>query len=221
MKGLLRPDPSQRLTTQTALAHPWLAEQQRSVALPRVSRQVFSGLKAFAQASPLRRACMSAMSWSLGSDEQAKVRDAFAAFDQNHTGVIKFGEMQKVLVGTFGVGQAEASEFASILDSTGDETITYSEFLAAMCSRIPVKECHVRDVFRRFDCDGSGSITAGNLKDVLQEQQVSAADVTSLLAEADDSGDGAVTLGELSAFLRRRRFMVCFSALTRPVLKVR
>merc|ERR1719197_2220632 len=54
------------------------------------------------------------------------------------------------------------------MDSNKDDTIHYTDFLAAMCtSRIRMHEDLILQAFRRFDTDNSGKISMQNLREVL------------------------------------------------------
>jgi len=156
---------------------------------------------------------MSAMVWSLNVAEQAAVRDMFSSLDVSNTGTIKLRELRDVFMSIRGANRDQVVSLLSAFEITSRDEITYSEFLAAMCgSRIRVNDGHVRDVFRRFDVDGCGLITSKDMTQVLGEYS------DELLAEADKSGDGAVSFVELNAYLRPGRWHACFSR--RAVAKV-
>merc|ERR1712061_580501 len=78
--------------------------------------------------------------------------------------------------------------------------IAYSEFLAAaLQSRVKVHEDVMRKTFERFDEDGSGEITAKDLKIVLGEE-FDAADIDDMIKEVDLNNDGMIDYDEFLAY---------------------
>jgi len=127
-------------------------------------------LVSFGRASTLRRACMSMVAWSMTNADRAKVRDAFLAMDTDRSGTVTFNEFEKVVKEQFSFSDDETREAFKALDTTHDDEIHYSDFLAGMvCSRVQFHEELLRDTFRRFDIDNSGYIDAGEMKQILGE----------------------------------------------------
>eukprot|EP00415_Alexandrium_ostenfeldii_P000658 UN0658 len=145
---------------------------------------------------------MSLMAWSLNSQEMARVRDAFLAFDENRQGTITMGELKKALSGCFEVTDEQVKPIFEALDTGANEEIYYSEFLAAMVSkRIEINEELLHATFHRFDADKSGYITVANLKEVLGES-FDGVKVEELIKEADFTNDGQVSLDEFIKYLK-------------------
>jgi len=161
VSSLLRVDPEQRLNAKQALEHRWIAEHAPEKAGD-LEKAVVDSFLAFARSSPLRRASLMALAWSLTAEERARVRNAFIEMDQSRNGTLDLCELREAFKG---VGDEHVGEVFQALRATGQSEICYSDFLASMCaSKLPVLEVHVKDVFDRFDCDHSGHITKENLK---------------------------------------------------------
>jgi len=94
----------------------------------------------------------------------------------------------------------------AVLDSNGDEQIYYSDFLAATLeARSQLREEVVRRTFARLDCDGSGAISAADLRDSIGET-FEGVDAVKLLQESEITldGRGEVSYEAFSRLLERR-----------------
>jgi len=195
LEKLLVPDPGQRLTSEQALKHDWIARRDQSgryhitplaqlqaddgkldSSMLNVDDDTIDALIKFTQASRFRRACMSVMAWTLSQQERAAVRDAFIELDVKRQGTIKLAELKQVL-SRFNVSETDDELLArsEMLEkwarnaSADDEIeIDYTDFLAAMVTtRIQLHEEHMVATFKTFDSDSSGFITIENLREVL------------------------------------------------------
>ena len=95
---------------------------------------------------------------------------------------------------------AELVEMINSVDDNGDNEIDFEEFLVLMKSRIgerdPDKE--LRDAFKVFDTDGSGSISRDELKRLMTQlgQNLSEAELDAMMDEVDTDGDGEISFEE-------------------------
>merc|ERR1712137_1276000 len=170
IKKLMIVTPDDRLDAEGALAHPWIAERLTATHPSPVGNTVADALVSFGHASTLRRACMSVMAWSMTPEDRAKVRDAFLVIDTDRSGTVTFNEFEKVVKEQFSFSEDETRKAFEALDTTHDDEIHYSDFLAGMvCLRVQFHEELLRDTFRRFDVDNSGYIDAGEMKQILGE----------------------------------------------------
>mmetsp|Transcript_37334 Transcript_37334/g.79325 ORF Transcript_37334/g.79325 Transcript_37334/m.79325 type:complete len:550 (-) Transcript_37334:58-1707(-) len=204
VKSLLRVDADKRLTAEAALQHPWIVRnhEKATQGSAEVDSDVVSALRQFGQASKFRRCCMEMMAWSLSNDERAKVRSYFMAMDKNNEGTITLGELKQVLQQKFHIPEGEILAIFEAMDSNNDESIHYSDFLAAMVStRIALHGDLLRAAFKRFDKDNSGYITVENLRQVLGDS-FEGAEVETLIKDADLLDDGRVSFEEFQAYLR-------------------
>jgi len=201
VKSLLQVDPSRRLTAEQALEHPWIVQGCAQTAVE-IDDSVLEGLRNFSGASKFRRCCMQMMAWSLSREERDKVRDYFVSLDANRQGTITLMELKQVMSSKFRISDDETMKMFEALDSNNDETIHYSDFLAAMLNtRIAMHDDLLRSAFKRFDADASGYITADNLREVLGDDY-EGEKVETLLKEADLLNDNRISYAEFEAFLR-------------------
>lgn len=117
------------------------------------------------------------------------------------SGTIELHELQHVMrrLGQ-NPSEAELIEMISTVDDNGDMEIDFEEFMMLMRSRIgesdPEKE--LRDAFRVFDTDNSGSIDKKELKRLMKKlgQTLSEAELDAMMNEVDTNGDGEISFEE-------------------------
>jgi len=201
IKCLLQPDTHRRLSVQQAFEQPWIQKglkQPDDMAIISASEALHS----FCRRPPMQRVCMSMMAWILSNEETAAVRDAFLMLDSNHDGVIELEDLEDVMVHKISLPRAEASDCVRALDSTGSESIHFSDFLAAMLSsRIAMCDDLVAVAFQRFDTDCSGTITADSLREVIGDE-FGGKDVEELISEVSTCTGGTITQPELAAYVQ-------------------
>jgi Ca2+-binding EF-hand superfamily protein len=141
------------------------------------------------------------MAWSLTTEEQQQVREAFVEIDSDHTGAITLNQFKKVLEERFHFNDAHSRAVFEALDVDHEDEIHYSEFLAAMASaRVHFHDELLRETFKRFDADASGYITAHTLQQVLTD--LPEGELKKLIGEADEDGDGRITFDEFARFMK-------------------
>lgn len=201
VQKLLVVDPVERLTASQALQHPWLAKRSDSVATD-VDPSIMCSLRAFAQESKFRRACMHAMAWSLSNEERASVRRAFIALDNDKGGTISLAEFKQVMQDQFHVEDSKVQEAFDAIDADHNGEILYSEFLAAMVSsRISMHDTLLEQTFHRFDTDNSGYISRENLSEALGGT-LTDDELSSMMLEIDVNKDGKISYEEFIDYCR-------------------
>jgi len=173
-KALLQVDPAHRLSAAAALKHPFLARRHTDpVIQPEVPlhQSIAHALVDYRNESPLRRSCSHLVAWTLSNEERRQVRDCFIAMDKHHTGRIGYEDFASVLVGEFHFPARDVKAAFEVLSHKEDHTVHYSDFLAAMvgsCLELPDERLEA--AFRNFDVDNSGSISVGDLKQVVGDK---------------------------------------------------
>ena len=83
------------------------------------------------------------------------------------------------------------------IDIDGNGFIDYTEFILASMNKEKMLTTERLEVtFNLFDKDGSGKITAKELKEILEIHDVEDSSWDNLIAEVDSNGDGGVDLKE-------------------------
>lgn len=137
----------------------------------------------------------------LSEEEIADLKEAFGMFDIDGDGTVTLTELREVMRS---LGQdptdAELVEMISSVDDNGDNEIDFEEFLVLMAGRIgerdPDKE--LRDAFRVFDVDGSGSISRDELQKLMKQlgQNLTDGELDAMMNEVDTDGDGEISFVE-------------------------
>jgi calcium-dependent protein kinase len=175
IRSLLQVDPSRRLSAQGALEHPWITKHsvacksrtgiaQDNVMSEEMS-QVLKSLRQYGSTSEFRRCCLQALAWSCSNEDQAKVREQFLTLNRSLTGSATFEELHTAMIKQYpNMGRAEFKKICYVLDHNYDQTIHYSDFLAAMMgSQISLTKDTMKIAFQKFDVHNSGLITASGL----------------------------------------------------------
>mmetsp|Transcript_42569 Transcript_42569/g.97618 ORF Transcript_42569/g.97618 Transcript_42569/m.97618 type:complete len:560 (-) Transcript_42569:272-1951(-) len=202
VQQLLTVDVTKRMTAEAALQHKWLTCRHQTIGTAHVvDTGVIEALRRFSQASKFRRACLSVMAWSLSHEERKSVCDAFLALDTSRQGTIKLWQLRDVLSETFHIEDKEVAQIFEALDTSHDEEIHYSAFLAAMISsRIKLHDKLLHDAFARFDTEGHGEVTQGGLRDLFGHC-FHGKDLEDLLEEVNSRYAGALTYSDFVSYL--------------------
>ncbi|XP_064614213.1 calmodulin-like [Liolophura sinensis] len=93
------------------------------------------------------------------------------------------------------------------VDTDKSHSVDLNEFLT-VCSKRPrteINEANLRRTFKEFDKDGSGNVSASELKAALAkcEIKLSDAEVDQMIKAVDTSGDGQVSVEEFLAVFKK------------------
>lgn len=128
----------------------------------------------------------------------------FAEADKDGSGFLTLAELTHMLRSK---GYKETDDkikamFISV-DASGDNKISKEEYLTTMGEMPPKnhQEARMRQCFREFDRDGSGSIEASELKEVMNKSgsNLSDTEVARLVQIVDKDGSGTVSYEEFIA----------------------
>uniref|UniRef100_A0A7S1S1C0 EF-hand domain-containing protein n=1 Tax=Alexandrium catenella TaxID=2925 RepID=A0A7S1S1C0_ALECA len=195
---MLQVNPDRRLTAQAALEHPWILRRRRT-SPGAVDRGVAEALVAFGQSPKFRRCCLELLAWSLSTTDRAKVHDQFLSMDTEGKGTITRAQLKAVMTAKLRIPEPEAEVVFASMDSNHNDEVNYSEFLAAMVSTcIELHNSPVLALFRKFDRDNSGYVTAHGLRAVLGE----GFEAEAMLDTADLDRDGRLSFPEFYSFLQ-------------------
>jgi calmodulin len=141
----------------------------------------------------------------LTTEEITEYREMYDLFDEDKSGAIDAEELGKVMraLGHFPTN-AEIQKVVDEVDEDGSGVVEFSEFLVLM---VKYKQTHEPEddpdaellrAFQVFDKDGSGYITADELRDFLTRmgEPLTDDEVDDLLRQADLDGDGQISYEE-------------------------
>ncbi|KAF8820420.1 putative Calcium-dependent protein kinase 34, partial [Cardiosporidium cionae] len=197
IRKLLLVNPSERLTAMEALRHPWLLTAPLKTLS--VDLETLHAMKRFAEAHKFKQAALSVMAANLNSEEIQGLHDVFLAFDKTKEGTIRLAELKLAMQKRMEISEKEVAVIFNSMDSSGDEQIYYSDFLAAMLeTRLDLYDGLIRSTFEKFDVDHSGYVTLNNLKEIFGDAYM---DVTmeEIIKKFDKTGDGRLDYEEFLA----------------------
>ncbi|GLU05376.1 hypothetical protein SLE2022_224780 [Rubroshorea leprosula] len=148
-------------------------------------------------------------------DEQiAELREIFRSFDRNNDGSLTQLELGSLLR-SLGLKPSPDQLDALIqkVDTNNNGLVEFSEFIALVApellpERSPYSEEQLKQLFRMFDRDGNGFITAAELAHSMAKlgHALTAEELTGMIKEADTDGDGMISFQEFSQAISTAAF---------------
>uniref|UniRef100_A0A0C9QQE5 TSA: Wollemia nobilis Ref_Wollemi_Transcript_13937_1139 transcribed RNA sequence n=1 Tax=Wollemia nobilis TaxID=56998 RepID=A0A0C9QQE5_9CONI len=173
-------------------------------------------LRSFGAGSGGRKSKMSQSEGvSAENEEIAQLREIFMAFDKNNDGSITELELESLLRS---VGLKPSPEQLETLiekaDTNNNGLIEFSEFVSLVAPEAvkemetekntapprPYTEEQLRAIFRLFDRNGNGYITAAELAHSMARlgHALTVKELTGMIREADTDGDGQISFPEFA-----------------------
>ena len=195
---MLAKDPRQRPSAWELFSHGWF-QCQSTTDSPRTNRalsvSVLTRLKDFRAGSQIRQAALHLItSQFTDTSKYEELRNVFLALDTNKDGKLSREELMcgyKLLK----LGNVEeVDRIMEICDTDHNGYLDYTEFLTATLSWEHLETETLDAAFSAFDKDGDGSISAKELKFLLEDvdDQMDEAVWEQLLQEGDSDKDGSV-----------------------------
>lgn len=196
-----------RISAQQSLEHRWIqiyatASAPSSEALV----NVLASLRTFHSATKLKDAVLTFLtSQALSLQDTKELREVFRSIDKNGDGKLSREELMDKYKETMGV-EAAAQEVDRIMrevDADGSGYIDYIEFLKASTDENKLlSKQNLAAAFALFDKDGSGTISAAEIRRVLEGGSMMDDHVwNELVQQVDQNGDGEVDLKEFEELL--------------------
>ncbi|OWF37205.1 Calmodulin [Mizuhopecten yessoensis] len=134
-------------------------------------------------------------------------REAFSLFDKDGDGFVSSKELGTVMRS---LGQnpteAELQDMINEVDTDGNGTIDFPEFLTMMSRKIvdDDSDAELKEAFRTFDSNGNGFISAAELRYIMINlgEKLTDEEVEEMINEADVDGDGHVNYEEFVKMMR-------------------
>lgn len=145
----------------------------------------------------------------LSTEQQEEIREAFELFDRDGSDSVERRHL-KTLLKVLDY-EPRREQTARVLAQVGvgprAARVTYREFVQLMANLINEKEIREEMVkaFNLFDVDGSGKITAANLRHIADQlgENMTDAELNEMIAEADLDHDGAVDAAEFLRIMKK------------------
>lgn len=148
-------------------------------------------------------------------DEQiAELREIFRSFDRNNDGSLTQLELGSLLRS---LGLKPSSEqlegLTNKADTNNNGLVEFSEFIALVApdllpAKSPYTEEQLTALFRVFDRDGNGFITAAELAHSMARlgHALTADELAGMIREADTDGDGRISFPEFARAITTAAF---------------
>ena len=210
LKKLLKIKPAQRTSAKEAIKHPWFLSHREKNSTD--TKIVMDKLQGFHCKAKLREAVhIFIASQIMCHDDIKYFKECFTKIDLDGDGKLTREEL--VLEYSKHMPRQEAEDVAcsivAKLDQDLDGKIDYTEFLVSCLEKqknLSIENLEI--AFKIFDVDGNGSITAEEIREVLNDGQCDDEDLWKfLLKEADGNGDGIVDLKEFMTLMSAMKSM--------------
>ncbi|GAB4289383.1 MAG: hypothetical protein Fur0025_23800 [Oscillatoriaceae cyanobacterium] len=134
---------------------------------------------------------------TISEAEVQKLWEAFTVFDADGSGAISVEELGQV-VRSLGQNPSdiELREMIKEVDVDASGTIDFEEFKALMVAQRGDRLSRLKLAFSVFDEDGSGHITAEEMKEVMGQFGLTEPELEEMLKEVDFDGDGSIDFEE-------------------------
>lgn len=206
LQKLLVLDPEQRVSAAAAVQHPWINNHRNYKGDS--MKIALNNLRQFNNQSRLKEAVQIFLASQIVSNEELKeIRKNFQMMDKDGNGKITKDELlqeyRKVM--EFSKAEQTVDRIILQLDQDGDGNIDYTEFLVSCGKNLQkISQDNLLIAFNLFDTDCNGFITSDELKEVLENGQMTDEDVwKELLKEADTNNDGQIDLKEFITFMSK------------------
>ncbi|CAG9330886.1 unnamed protein product [Blepharisma stoltei] len=203
IEKMLEIDPDRRVSAREALAHPWLLNAARFQIDQNAARSALGNLKSFRAEQKLKKVTLAYIASQLATkSEREEMVELFESLDTDENGTLSREELRHGFELIFGSDfediDGEISRIMDEADVNRSGEIDYNEFITACLSRQNLlSRKRLEAAFKAFDLDGSGTISADELKEILGKyHKYDDSFWQDMIREADMNGDGVIDLPE-------------------------
>ncbi|KAI4602872.1 hypothetical protein LQW54_001836 [Pestalotiopsis sp. IQ-011] len=146
------------------------------------------------------------MDSALTEEQIEQFKLAFDLFDKDKTGDITAAELGEVMreLG-LSPSDAELKDMVDEVDVDQNGSIDFNEFLTMMSHKVEPSDAEkeLREAFKVFDRDNSGTISAAELRNVLSSlgEDLTDEQIDEMIQSADKDGNGAIDYDEFALLM--------------------
>jgi calcium-dependent protein kinase len=194
---------NERPSASDCLLHKWFTENtsKNNVDI-NFSQKCLQNMKKFHAGRKLQQAALTyIVNHLISKDDKNEMLELFTQFDTNGDGVLSREEIlagYKEILGDVVEAEIEADRIMREVDIDKSGTIDYNEFiLSSMNHQKLLNKEKLEATFKMFDKDGSGTISADEVKSFLcQGNDVDSKLIDEIIRENDINGDGEISMIE-------------------------
>ena len=205
LSHLLTLNPSDRISAQTAVIHPWIQSACSHPSSPSLTH-ILADLRTFHNTSKLKEAIQTYIASQLMTQADVKeLREAFVSLDTNGDGRLSREELEMAFRRTLDLAEArrQVAEIMKNVDTDQSGYIDYTEFLKACLDQNQlVSKQKLEMAFCMFDRDGNGEITMEELKAMMGDVSADDSAWRALIKQVDKNGDGRINRSEFEGMFR-------------------
>lgn len=204
---LLLSPASSRISAEEALKHPWLEKRMKNIDVsPERVSQTINNLRTFQKSSKLREAVSTFITTQCVSLADTKeLREVFKAMDTNGDGKLSKEELLEYFTKEMGLeaAQEEVGRIMKEVDTDNNGYVDYTEFIKATLDDKTMNSAgFLKRAFNLFDKDGSGTISALELKKILAGGDMCEETIwAQIIKDVDENGDGEIDLQEFEKII--------------------
>ncbi|KAK6931426.1 EF-hand domain [Dillenia turbinata] len=147
---------------------------------------------------------------TLKSDQLKQLKDIFMRFDMDSDGSLTQLELA-ALLRSLGLKPTvdQIRAMLANMDSNGNGSVEFDELVNAimpdMSEQILINQEQLMEVFRSFDRDGNGVITASELAGSMAKMghPLTYGELAEMIREADEDGDGVISFNEFASIMAK------------------
>jgi calcium-dependent protein kinase len=206
IRKMLCPNPSERMSADEALKHPWVKEDGIAQDT-NLGNAVVDRMMRFQRLQKFKKLGLFTLAQTLNQEEVEGLMEMFKSIDKDGNGTVTVQELQEGLKEKgYNMAKEKVEELVNSIDVNGDRVLDYSEFIAATLQlHKATREDNMVKLFQYFDKDESGYISKRELVQVLQEMGMqSSLNVEELIASVDQDDDGHINFEEFVGVMRDR-----------------
>ena len=207
IKKMLTFKPEERYSASACLEHPFIKDNNKRKINPTLGKKALNNMKKFHAGRKLQQAALTyIVNYLMTKEEKNEMLEMFQSLDKNGDGVLSKEEIYEGYKESLGEVEArkEVERIMSEVDIDNSGSIDYNEFVMAATNRQKMlnKE-KLEATFNMFDKDGSGTISADEIKAVLCSRNENKKAVEDLIKEVDQNGDGEISLSEFKEMMKK------------------
>eukprot|EP00347_Sterkiella_histriomuscorum_P016684 403352253 len=201
---MLIKDPTQRISAEGALSHPWFQMSQTTSFS--FDSKIIQRIKEFRAPQRLQVEALTFLVNNVTKEIDFKtLRDAFRVLDKKNTGLLTVNEIKEAFKGS-NFSQEDLNDIFKNIDLNHDGEINYSEFLAATVDK--KKALTLQNLwfaFHHFDVDNSGYITERGLEEVFHREgrQINKEQIHEIMLQADQENKGRVSFDDFTKIMKQ------------------